>query len=257
MFDEAVEASAVPDLARRGLARTIEAHPDAADRLADDDGVLRALLAITSASRSLTRLLETDPLALDVLAGLATPVVIAADTPERLVATKQLEYLRIAARDLLGVDELETTARLLATLGRGVLEAACVLAEADGLAVIAMGKLGGDELNYASDIDVMFVAAADAEPTAAARSARAVLDHARRCFRVDANLRPEGRDGPVVRTVASYEAYWDKWAQPWEFQALLKARPAAPISARRTTRPPPAGCGPGCSARTTCGRCGP
>ena len=93
------------------------------------------------------------------------------------------------------------------------------------LAVIGMGKLGGDELNYASDIDVMFVG--EAEHAVMVKAARNVLDHARRCFRVDANLRPEGRDGPLARTVASYEAYWDKWAQPWEFQALLKARPMA------------------------------
>lgn len=227
MFDEEVEASAVPELARRGLARALEAHADAADRLAADRGALCALLAVTSASRSLTRLVETDPAALDVLADLETPVAVASDTPERLVATKHLEYLRIAARDLLGVDPLDATGRALAALGRGVLDAACALAEADDLAVIGMGKLGGDELNYSSDIDVMFVAAADAAPTAAVRSARAVLRHARNGFRVDANLRPEGRDGPLARTVASYEAYWDKWAQPWEFQALLKARPVA------------------------------
>ena len=53
------------------------------------------------------------------------------------------------------------------------------------------------------------------------------MDVVRPCFRVDANLRPEGRDGPLVRTLASYEAYWDRWAEPWEFQALLKARSVA------------------------------
>src|SRR5947209_18947941 len=96
-----------------------------------------------------------------------------------------------------------------------------------------MGKLGGDELNYASDIDVMFVApsgggAANGSAAAEAdRAARALLAAARTCFRVDANLRPEGRDGPLTRTLESYEAYWDRWAQTWEFQALLKSRPVA------------------------------
>ena len=71
------------------------------------------------------------------------------------------------------------------------------LAGAEGLAVIGMGKLGGRELNYASDVDVMFV---DGD----ARDARAVMDLARRCFRVDANLRPEGRDGPLTRSVDGY-----------------------------------------------------
>src|SRR5690606_3403831 len=53
------------------------------------------------------------------------------------------------------------------------------------------------------------------------------MDIARRCFRVDANLRPEGRDGALTRSIESYRTYWDRWAQPWEFQALLKAVPVA------------------------------
>ena len=90
---------------------------------------------------------------------------------------------------------------------------------------IGMGKLGGDELNYASDIDVMFVGEGDGHR--AAQRARSLLEIARRCFRVDVNLRPQGRDGPLVRTLDSYEAYWDQWAEPWEFQALIKARAVA------------------------------
>ncbi|HKY69229.1 MAG TPA: bifunctional [glutamine synthetase] adenylyltransferase/[glutamine synthetase]-adenylyl-L-tyrosine phosphorylase, partial [Acidimicrobiales bacterium] len=91
---------------------------------------------------------------------------------------------------------------------------------AGGLAVVGMGKLGGCELNYASDIDLLFV---EGDP----RHARAVMDLARRCYRVDANLRPEGRDGALTRSVDSYVAYWSRWAQPWEFQALVKAAPVA------------------------------
>ncbi|MCB9371793.1 MAG: bifunctional [glutamine synthetase] adenylyltransferase/[glutamine synthetase]-adenylyl-L-tyrosine phosphorylase [Microthrixaceae bacterium] len=225
VFEDALEASAVPDLARNGLDRAIEAHPDARDRLAADADLLTALLSVTSASRALTRHVEADARALDVLADLDRPVAVAADSPEHLVATKRLEYLRIAARDLTGAAALEATGAALAALGREVLAASCTLAEASGLAVIGMGKLGGGELNYASDIDVMFVGEGD--HGAMVKAARNVLEHARRCFRVDANLRPEGRDGPLARSVASYEAYWDKWAQPWEFQALLKARPVA------------------------------
>jgi glutamate-ammonia-ligase adenylyltransferase len=90
-----------------------------------------------------------------------------------------------------------------------------------------MGKLGGCELNYASDVDVMLVSAPDVDPAVAAREGKAVVDIARRCFRIDLNLRPEGRNGALVRTLASYEAYWDQWAEPWEFQALLRARAVA------------------------------
>ena len=122
-----------------------------------------------------------------------------------------------------------------------------------------MGKLGGAELNYSSDVDIMFVGSgatsADDEP-----GPRAVLDVARTCFRVDVDLRPEGRDGPLVRSLDSYEAYWDRWAQTWEFQALLKARPVGrrPGPRRRVPRRgPERGCGTGRSPPTTCGRCGP
>ena len=103
------------------------------------------------------------------------------------------------------------------------------LGEGERLAVIGMGKLGGDELNYASDIDVMFVGEGD--PTPLERRPAGSWRSPGRCFRVDANLRPQGRDGPLVRTVASYEAYWDRWAEPWEFQALAEG-------ARRRRRPP-------------------
>src|SRR5262249_38427184 len=124
------------------------------------------------------------------------------------------------------------------------------------LAVIAMGKCGARELNYASDVDVIFVAgppasrreaaegsadgstAADGDTAssdvAALRTATALARAMIRVcsqstpegalFPVDPNLRPEGRDGPLVRTVASHRAYYERWAKTWEFQALLKAR---------------------------------
>ena len=90
----------------------------------------------------------------------------------------------------------------------------------------------------------MFVGEGD--PAALERWARRAMDVARRCFRVDANLRPQGRDGPLVRTVASYEAYWDRWAEPWEFQALAQGprrrrRRRARRPVRRQRRPPPVG----------------
>jgi len=106
-----------------------------------------------------------------------------------------------------------------------VLARSCALAGAEDLVVVGMGKFGGSELNYASDVDLVLVGPDGMNPARAEASAREVLRIARRCFRVDTNLRPEGRDGPLVRTVASYQAYWERWASPWEFQALLKARP--------------------------------
>src|SRR5690242_21933140 len=98
-----------------------------------------------------------------------------------------------------------------------------------------MGKTGGHELNYVSDVDVVFVA----EPTAPDAAVEPALATATRlagatmricravAWEVDANLRPEGKAGPLVRTLASHAAYYARWASYWEFQALLKMRPVA------------------------------
>lgn len=220
---EAVAGAAVPGRAGNGVDRLLAAHPDLADHVGPD--AVDALVAVVGASRSLTRVLEADADALDVLADLDRRADEAATDGPTLLAWKQRELLRIAARDLTGIDAVDHTAAALAHLGDEVLAAAVRLAGAEALAVIGMGKLGGNELNYASDIDVLFVGEGD--PDGLARDARRVLDLARPCFRMDADLRPEGRDGPLVRSVGSYAAHWQRWAQPWERQALLKARPVA------------------------------
>lgn len=223
-MSDLVADAPVPGRTANALDRLRAVHADLDDRLADQD-VATALVAVTSASRSLLRVLEADPTALDVLADLTRRVdEDAADGPA-LLAWKRGELLRIAARDLTGRDEVEATAAALAHLGADVLGAALRLAGADDLAVIGMGKLGGNELNYASDVDVLFVG--EGEPDELARQARAALDLARPCFRVDTALRPEGRDGPLVRSIDGYRSHWARWAQPWERQALIKARPVA------------------------------
>ncbi len=210
-LDTQIERSAKPAAVRTALATLADAGR--LGRVVDDPALSSAAVAVIAASRSLTRVLLTEPGALDVLARLDQRRAV---DGEHLVRWKALEYLRVAARDLTGLDDLPATGRLLADLADDVFEAA--VEGIDDLAVIAMGKAGARELNYASDVDVMFVGRGDPRPAMA---------RARRCFRVDADLRPEGRDGPLARSLASYEAYWDGWAQTWEFQALLKARAAA------------------------------
>jgi glutamate-ammonia-ligase adenylyltransferase len=156
--------------------------------------------------------------------------------------------LMLAARDLTGAASLDEVMAELADLAGAVLQAALAIATSQlpaeaaktRLAVIAMGKCGARELNYASDIDVIFVAErpqAGGDETAALRAATQLASAVIRIcsergsegamFPVDANLRPEGRNGPLVRTVASHLAYYQRWAKTWEFQALLKARPVA------------------------------
>lgn len=145
-----------------------------------------------------------------------------------------------------GTTDLVQVAAELADLATATLRAALAIARtaapADAaqcrLAVIAMGKCGGHELNYVSDVDVIFVAEPvdGAEGTAMQAATRLAAHMMRICsdttvegtiWPVDANLRPEGRNGPLVRTLSSHLAYYQRWAKTWEFQALLKARPVA------------------------------
>jgi [glutamine synthetase] adenylyltransferase / [glutamine synthetase]-adenylyl-L-tyrosine phosphorylase len=175
-----------------------------------------------------------------------------ADPVTALRIAYRRRLLHLAARDLTGAEGLAEVAAELADLAAAALEAALAIARSQlppgsascRLAVIAMGKCGGRELNYASDVDVIFVAGAgpgeppdDGGEAAALRTAtRLAAAMIRVCsaattedalFPVDPNLRPEGRDGPLVRTLASHRSYYERWAKTWEFQALLKARPVA------------------------------
>jgi glutamate-ammonia-ligase adenylyltransferase len=175
------------------------------------------------------------------------------DPAGRLAAAYHRRLLHLAARDLAGDATVDEVAAELADLADAVLEAALAIARAElppgsapvRFAIVAMGKCGARELNYASDIDVIFVAephhhdAGRGEPTdegplkTATRLASGLIRVCERTtpegsiFPVDPNLRPEGRQGPLVRSLASHLAYYERWAKTWEFQALLKARPAA------------------------------
>ena len=183
------------------------------------------------------------------------------------------ELAKIALIDVCSPDPVElmpTIGRHLADLAAAALEGALAIARtevAEGaggglcaapargasvdaldLAIIGMGKCGARELNYISDVDVVYVIAPapasdlpeGAEPLTEQQCAqigtelvhaltKAIMAPAPEppLWEVDANLRPEGKDGPLVRTVESYVSYYKRWAENWEFQALLKARPVA------------------------------
>jgi glutamate-ammonia-ligase adenylyltransferase len=167
-------------------------------------------------------------------------------TGRRAVDALRAAYRRcvldLAARDATGSVTVEEVGAEMADLASATLSAGLAVALATlpedaapcRLAVLGMGKAGGRELNYVSDVDVVFVAEAlegTADDAALKTATRLASEMMRVCaevaWPVDAGLRPEGGAGPLVRTLASHEAYYRRWASTWEFQALLKARPLA------------------------------
>jgi glutamate-ammonia-ligase adenylyltransferase len=231
VIDTAVERAADPQVARNALERVFAAHGSLAEEIAATPEWLAALVAVVAASRSLTMVLERDRGALEALRSEAPSPY---DPALGLHRWKQREMVRIAARDLTGVASLRDVGRELSELASRCLAEA--LAQADAalpVAIIGMGKLGGGELNYSSDVDVLFVHQGDGELAHAEQVARTVLRIMSTpggdgmLFRTDAALRPEGRAGAMSRTLDAYEAYWERWAQTWERQALIKANPVA------------------------------
>ncbi len=273
-----VAATADPDQTAgflADLADRVEDRDGMLDALADDEGSAMRLLSVLGASSALgdhllrhpghwhdltdPALGSTRPAAYAMRAALmravgadpAVDVPVAGKPDEEAVDALRVEYrrllVRLASRDLshgVGVDDV---AAELSDLAAGTLDAALAIARARvgesaaaaRLAVIAMGKCGGHELNYVSDVDVIFVVepAAGYDEQAGVRAGtqlasnlmRVCSDHTAEgtIWPVDAALRPEGKAGPLVRTLASHEGYYLKWAKTWEFQALLKARPVA------------------------------
>nr|WP_030460734.1 bifunctional [glutamine synthetase] adenylyltransferase/[glutamine synthetase]-adenylyl-L-tyrosine phosphorylase [Kitasatospora sp. NRRL B-11411] len=267
---DALSAAADPDQALFGLARLLEAlDPHERHTLRDTltaakplrDRLLGVLGASTALADHLARhprdwhalvsfeLRDIHPGRGDFLGELTRRVWAEpeGDRADALRAAYRRCLLAIAARDLSGTTDLPQAAAELADLAGATLQAALdIAAEQDPeaaaaarLAVIGMGKCGGRELNYVSDVDVIFVAEAreGVDEQKAVQAATRLAAHAMRLcsdttgegtiWPVDANLRPEGRNGPLVRTLASHLAYYQRWAKTWEFQALLKARPIA------------------------------
>ena len=267
---DALTAAADPDQALQALHRLGLAGADIA-AVARDEEWFAALAAVVGMSAALADHLARHPGSVDLLRGVPVRAPSAAERRERLLAAVgadpraqaptarapgAADALRVAyrdellttvVRDLVHAARIDDIAEELADLADAALEAGLAIARAElpaeaepcRLAVIAMGKCGGRELNYVSDVDVVFVAEAVAggdEDGALRTAQRLAAGVMRVCgeptaegslWQVDAALRPEGKQGALVRTLASHVGYYERWAKTWEFQALLKARPAA------------------------------
>ncbi|HWR85085.1 MAG TPA: bifunctional [glutamine synthetase] adenylyltransferase/[glutamine synthetase]-adenylyl-L-tyrosine phosphorylase, partial [Rhodoglobus sp.] len=265
----AFAAAADPDLALTQLLTLREHAAQRVDAVLATPEAARALLRVLGASEGLGTFLRRRPEQLDALLDPLEAPLQAAELTDALVAAVEglqgeaawvalrvryrRELLRLAAWDLDHDDPAAVVDRVaagLADLAGAAMDAALAVARASSrfpaeqvaatrLAIIGMGKAGARELNYLSDVDVIYVGGGtgDLDDTRAMEIAtRLAMDTAKGItelavepglWEVDANLRPEGKDGALVRTLESHLAYYERWAKPWEFQALLKARPLA------------------------------
>jgi len=237
-------------LAFRQVSDALGSTPWYLRTLRDGDAMAEHLARILASSRYAVDLLMRAPQTASLLgdseglhprsrAEITTEMQTAAHRHERaedaiaaIRASRRNELLRLAMADLLNVIELPDLGSALSAGTAATIDAALEVAsrglDVPPLAVIAMGRWGGDELSYASDADAMFVSAdggaAEAAITAISRL-RAMLakpgpDPA---LEIDIDLRPEGKQGPIVRSLASYRAYYERWSSTWESQALLRA----------------------------------
>ncbi|MDR1427834.1 MAG: bifunctional [glutamine synthetase] adenylyltransferase/[glutamine synthetase]-adenylyl-L-tyrosine phosphorylase [Bifidobacteriaceae bacterium] len=273
---EAFSAAADPEQALLATVRIAGMAPQAVRQVLTDREGLARYVGVIGASAAIGDDLVRHPDHLAVLAGPGarlhrTPGEVRAELVSaiggdpgdpapvaRHPGVEAVDALRVAYRrrliEIAGFDLASPTpeslfddvSAALADLAAATLEAALAIARAGiaehpkaRLAVIGMGKCGGRELNYSSDVDVIYVAepAEGVDETEALRIATDLASALARVtamttrepiiWQVDPNLRPEGKQGPLVRTLASHRAYLERWAETWEFQALLKARPVA------------------------------
>ena len=230
--------------------------------LRDEGQVAERLARLLATSRYVSDLLEKEPAGVRMLGEDLTPLaaepiveeMLSAagrrEDPEQAVrairAVRRRELFRVSSGDTLGLTDVADVGAALSRITDATLEATLQVvlgwvahakkldAAPVRMAVIAMGRYGGFELSYGSDADVLFVyeAEPDAPAEDAARAARDVANEFRRLLSlpgtdpelsVDADLRPEGKQGALVRTLDSYARYYATWSAVWEAQALLRA----------------------------------
>ncbi len=268
-------ASADPESARRYIQTFELAHPEAWARLTDSSTGLQALIAVFANSRFLSEEILQRPEWLEAIAesqelyrSIPAAELIASlesqladgTMPDALsfALFRRRQILRILLRDLFGIATLAEVTEELSNLADSILEVACRRIRASlarrygtprtndgqecGMSIIALGKLGGRELNYSSDIDLMFVFSANGDtdgphPVSNREFFRKVATTCTEllstytagglCYRVDLRLRPDGRLGEICISQEGAMNYYEMRARDWELQMLIKARVAA------------------------------
>jgi glutamate-ammonia-ligase adenylyltransferase len=243
-----------PDKALKGLESFLssfglkEAYMNA---LMDEKGTLtRGLMRLMSMSSELTRIFLSSPSYLNWLVEsmpirkslrwqrqeLRRLLKRSGDQTARLIKYRSVEWVRTGMHFFQGIIDVGELTRSLSHLADAVTGAALELAGAEGtgLGIMALGKHGGRELTYGSDLDIIFVSHGTEEATGAAERALKLLTSysgLTTLYEVDTRLRPDGSKGQLVKSLEGYRKYYTESAQPWEVQALLKTRPVAGDSA--------------------------
>lgn len=237
-------------LAFRRLSEALGESPWYLRMLRDSELAAQRLMTVLSSSRLIATLLERIPEAAHWLADEArlqavpqstlaeeARAVVERHRGDRDAAQKALrtlrrrELLRAALASALGVDDVLETGERLTQIAAVAIDAALDLVGGGvAIGVVSMGRTGGREIGFGSDVDVLWVCGDETDLDAATRAVRQATDVVQDPFvklELDAGLRPEGRQGPLVRTLSSYRAYYERWGEVWERQALLRAAPFA------------------------------
>ena len=261
-----------PDAGLLAYRRLCEEHEDITwflRTLRDDSIVARRLVQVLGTSAFVAELLMRNPEVIpDLTDGAEGPLLVASKvsdiasaltasaarhrSPEKVIAAarslRRAELARIGSADVLRMISVPDVGRRLTAVWKAVLEAALASVIRDmmpeggtqpaRLAYIGLGRLGGNELSYGSDADVLIVCdPVEGVPEEdALKWATQVAERVGKLLSspssdppldLDTDLRPEGRSGALVRTLASFRAYYSTWAETWELQALLRASFAA------------------------------
>jgi glutamate-ammonia-ligase adenylyltransferase len=226
--------------------------------LRDSSGAAQRLTHVLASSRFVGALFERFPEATawlendaelrprslaDLLEETDATIARHADDPDAaakaLRTARRREVLRIALGGIVGVVSIEEIAEALTAITTAILTGVLRVAHRWGdeveFGIIAMGRYGGAELGFGSDADIMYVyRPAGCEPEVAQKRAEQIVREIKRLtedlrlpFDLDLGLRPEGKNGAVVRSLDSYRAYYARWSLTWEAQALLRARGVA------------------------------
>ena len=259
-----------PDQCLELITRLARDHKAKLELLTADEKAFGRLCKVLGASAGLFDFLIREPQSLELFSlapvlptaeNSLTALTKSANSVSAIRIAYRTQLLKIAIYDVSSgnpIEEIGAVSEALADLAAAAIEAGLILARVEladektpshfprqdvastRISVIGMGKCGARELNYISDVDVIYVAEASSSQISSDRALEVATKVCTRMMRimdqpdsepalwqVDANLRPEGKAGALVRSLESHKTYYERWAESWEFQALLKARPIA------------------------------